>query len=333
MAITSSKPLVSVVVPMLNEERYILACLDRFAAQTYGPDHLDVMVVDGGSTDDSRRLVEEYRVEHPWVRIVENPRSKASAAFNRGVEEAKGEVLILFSAHGEPDPTYIEESVAALRRTGAAGIGGRYLHEGLDPTSSAIGLAMVSPYGMASPHRFRHEAGEVDTISHPAYDIGALRSIDPFDERLERNSDYELNFRMREAGFRLEFAPEVVSVYRPRPSLAALARQFWWYGRWKERVVRRHPGSLQARHLVPPLFVAGLAVAPLVATTRPGRRLVGGAGLAYTGIVAVATASARPREHHADPLVLAACFPTMHVAWGAAFLASLIEDTVRQGEP
>ena len=111
----------SVCVPMRDEIDAIDACLDGFAAQTYPLDRLDVIVVDGGSTDGSRERVEERAARR--VRgsgVVDNPRQKAAAAFNRGVEAARGEVFCLFSAHGVPDPDYVARSVAVLAETGVA---------------------------------------------------------------------------------------------------------------------------------------------------------------------------------------------------------------------
>ena len=324
-------PVVTVVVPMLDESGFIEDCLEGFAAQTYPLDLLDVVVVDGGSTDGCRATVDALALDCPWLRVVDNPARKAAAAFNVGVQVAKGDVVCLFSAHGVPDPEYVACSVAVLHESGAVGVGGRYLHIGLDPTSSAIGLAMVSPFGMASPHRFAGRRTEVDTISHPAYRRSALAEVGPFDESLERNSDYELNFRLREMGATLVFDPGVASVYRPRGSVMALGRQFWWYGRWKERVARRHPGSLKARHLVAPAAVAGAMLAPVLITVPAGRRLVGLAATLYAALVGVAVVQARPGEHAASAPTLALCFPVMHGAWGAGFLTSLVEDSLRCG--
>ena len=324
-----SLPVVSVVVPMLDEAGFIGACLDGFSAQTYPHDRLEVIIVDGGSTDGSRAYVERRAASEPWVRIVDNPRRKAAAAFNIGADAARGEVVCLFSAHGVPAEDYVERSVAVLAETGAAGVGGRYLHIGIDPASSAVCLAMVSPFGMASPHRSATARRTVDTISHPAYVREHLLAVGPFDERLARNSDYEMNFRLRRAGHELVFDPSISSIYRPRGSLTALARQFWWYGRWKERVARRHPGSLRPRHLVAPAATAGLLAAPVVALVAGsgGRRLVAGAAVSYTALLAAAVAKAAPGAHGASARALAASFPVMHLAWGGGFLASLAEDT------
>jgi glycosyltransferase involved in cell wall biosynthesis len=321
-------PLVSVVIPMLDERGHISDCLDAFAGQTYPTSRLELLVVDGGSTDGSRELVEKRAIDEPWIRLVDNPARRASAAFNRGVEAASGEIVCLFSAHGVPARTYVEASVRILRETLAAGVGGRYHHEGMDRASNAIGRAMTSPFGMASPHRVALARTEVDTISHPAYLRAALLDTGPFDETLLRNSDYELNYRMRLRGHRLIFDPSIESVYRPRPSLEALAHQFWHYGRWKARVARQHPGSVRPRHLVAPAAVAGVLLSPLLILTRPGRWVCGLGVAGYVLGTAAAVAQARPLEHDADPLVLAASFPVMHGAWGAGFLASMAEDAM-----
>jgi glycosyltransferase involved in cell wall biosynthesis len=325
----SWRPVVTVVVPMLNEASAVEECLQGFALQTYPLDLLDVVVVDGGSTDGSRQTVDKWADDVGWVRVVDNPDRRASAAFNRGVEAAKGDVICLFSAHGVPEPTYVEASVRTLAATGAAGVGGRYDHVGTDRVSSAIGQAMVSPFGMASPHRYATSRRDVDTISHPAYRASAMRRVGPFDETLLRNSDYDFNHRMRAAGLRLVVDPEIGSVYRPRGTLSALGRQFWWYGRWKARVVRSHPGSVKLRHLVPPAAVVGVALTPLAIRARWSRTLWKAGAVGYAAMVGAAVAHAARRAPDVDRRTLALSFPVMHGAWGAGFVTSLIEDAAR----
>ncbi len=319
------QPLVSVVIPMRDERNFIETCIEAFDKQTWPKESLEVLVVDGGSTDGSREIVKDLAARLPWVRIVDNPVGRASAAFNRGVDASAGEIVCLFSSHGVPAPDYIERSVAALEETGAAGVGGRIEHAGTDPSSEAIGLAMTSPFGMASQFRFATSTTEIDTIGHPAYRREALRSVGPFDESLERNSDYELNWRLRARGERLMFEPAISSVYRPRPGLDALARQFWWYGRWKAEVLRRHPRSARLRHLAAPAFAVGVIVAPVAAGWRPARRPLVLGGVMYMLCLLLATAQARSRSiRDVDTPVLIAAFPVMHMSWGLGFLVSLL---------
>jgi succinoglycan biosynthesis protein ExoA len=197
-------------------------------------------------------------------------------------------------------------------------------HEGLDAESRAIGLAMTSRFGMASPFRFSATRRVVDTIGHPAYWREALEKVGPFDETLERNSDYELNYRMRREGYDLVFDPDILTVYRPRASLRRLAKQFWWYGRWKAHVVQRHPRSARLRHLVPPVVVAGTAMAPALWWYGVGRRAIALSAVAYVGLLAAAVAEARPQAHDAHTSTFVAALPVMHFTWGAGFLATVL---------
>jgi glycosyltransferase involved in cell wall biosynthesis len=318
------RPFVSVIVPMLNEADHIERCLTSLYAQDYAPDRFEILVVDGGSVDGSRERVQALARQAPDVRLIENPAQRASAAFNRGVEAAAGDVVCLVAAHAEVGTDYLRRSVDVLSETEAAGVGGVLKHEGLDRGSRAIGLAMTSPFGMASPFRYASSRRVADTIGHPAYWRERLEQVGPFDETLLRNSDYELNYRLRRAGAELLFDPTIVTTYRPRTSLPRLGRQFWAYGQWKAVVVRRHPRSVRPRHLAAPVAIAVLALAPALAASRTGRRMLVTAALAYGGLLAAAIVVARPTAKDADPVRFVAAFPTMHVAWGAGFWSTVL---------
>lgn len=320
-----SAPTVSVIIPMRDEVESIEACIYTFDLQDHPHDCLEVIVVDGLSSDGSRQLVERLAAERSWLHVVDNPERIASAAFNRGLEAAKGDYVAIVSSHGSVGPDFVSTSLRVLDETGAAGVGGRLVHEGHDPRSRAIGEAMTSRFGMASPFRYASTRREVDTIGHPLYRKPVLDEVGGFDQSLDRNSDYELNQRVRNAGHRLMFEPSIVSVYHPRATLPTLARQFWDYGRWKAQIARRDPTNLRWRHVVPPVFVLGVAAVPLASRSATGRRLVGAAGLAYAGILAAAVRAAEPDRARADLTTFVAAFPVMHLTWGAGFLRGLLE--------
>jgi len=319
-----------VVIPMLNEERFIEDILTAVANQTWPKSALDVVIVDSGSIDASRDIVDRWARTHEWVRVVENPARRQSSAWRRGIEAARGSIVCCINAHAIPAPDFVSSSVDVLQETGAVGVGGRVVHEGLDATSTAIGLAMESRFGMASPHRFVSGRREVDTVSHASYLRDALLRVGLHDESLERNSDYELNYRLREAGGRLVFDDRIESVYRPRSSLAALWRQFWWYGEWKFEVVRRHPRSLRPRHVVPPAaVVVGCALGVMSFDRRFRSPTLGLLGL-YVAAVLSATVAERPRRRGASAPALVAAFPIMHAAWGSGFVYSAIRSVTGQ---
>jgi succinoglycan biosynthesis protein ExoA len=321
-------PLVSVVVAMLNEEEFIEVMLEAVDGQTWDKSHLELIIVDSGSTDMSRSIVDAWIDQHPWCRVVPNPDRQQSSAWRRGIEAARGEIVCCINAHGLPASDYVERSVAVLKESGAVAAGGVILHEGMSKQSTAIGLAMASPFGMASPHRFAKGRREVDTLSHPAFVRSAVLDVGLHDESLERNEDYELNWRLRRAGGTLIFDESIVSTYRPRASLMALWRQFWWYGESKVEVVRRHPRSLKLRHTVPPATVSAGFVLVVLSWNSRVRRLMMLAVVSYVGIVGLAFARHRPRSHDADEVTFGLAFPVMHAAWGAGFLSRAVKHTV-----
>ncbi len=316
-------PLVSVVVPMRDEIDWIETCIESFRHQDHPLDRLEVIIADGRSTDGSRELVERLASEYDWLRLVDNPDRLASSAFNRGIEAAKGDVVCIVGAHAEVGPDFVSRSVAALEETGAGGVGGQLRHDGVDRTQQAIGLAMTSRFGMASPFRYSTQRCEVDTIGHPAYRRDVLDEVGAFDESLLRNSDYELNHRIRAAGHTLVLDPSIVTLYRPRATLRGLARQFYDYGLGKADVARSHPDSLKVRHAVAPVATIIAAAAPVLSVSRRGRRLLGLAALGYGAVLATAVVTSRPDQHDADPVTFLAAFPVMHITWGTGFLVGL----------
>jgi len=329
----SDKPTVSAIVPMLNEAEHIGACLAGFVAQTY-PELIEIMVIDGGSTDGSLEIVEEWALRDPRIRLLNNSRRIAAAAANIGLHQSIGEVLCYLSAHGVPDSRYVEVAVEVLVRTGAAGVGGRYLHEGFDPVGNAIGAAMASPFGMASPHRSATSECVVDTISHPVFVKQALLDAGGYDESLLRNEDYETNQRVRAIGGSLVFTPEISSVYRPRRTLRLLGRQFFDYGRWKSEVMVRRPADVRPRHLAAPAAVAlgftvSVSLVP-VSTRRIGTGiLLALAGLYSAGLVAALVHEGGERRRGMSIRHFLMAMPVMHIAWGSGVWAGL-RDALRR---
>jgi len=158
-------PFVTVVVPMRNEERYISICLDSIVANDYPKDRLEVLVVDGMSTDRSRKIVEDYIQRYPFIRLLENPKRIVPAALNIGIREARGEIIIRMDAHTVYAPDYISCCVELLMTTDAANVGGPMRKVGTTYVSRAIAIATSVPFGVGDSYFHYAESDRyVDTV-------------------------------------------------------------------------------------------------------------------------------------------------------------------------
>lgn len=309
------------VVALYDEARSIGACLESLARQDYPPDSLEVLVFDGGSTDGSRAIAEAYVAERPGWSVHDNPRRIQAAAWNSGIRAASGEIVGIVSGHAQLGPSYVRHVVRALEETGADMVGGPVRATGDGPIGEAAAIAMSTPFGVGGArHHYLTEPGEVDTVF-----MGACRRETylrfPFDERMVRNQDDELSYRLLDAGGRIVCDPAIESTYLNRSSIPALWRQFHDYGLWKVPVLFRHPRRARLRHLAPAGLVAtaglGLVLGTVSASARAATTVVLGAYL-----LATVGASARYRDRARPASVLALCcvYPTIHAAYGVGMI-------------
>ena len=319
-------PLVSVVIPVRNEARHIRGCLEALAAQDYPLDRLEVLVVDGGSTDGTAELAAAFAsCGFARFAVLTNPAGRTAEGRNAGTREARGEVIIQLIGHCRVAPDFVRESVAALRESGADCAGGPIESAGTGPVGGAIAAAVASPFGVGNAHfRYAREARYTDTVAFGAYRREVFRRIGLFDEAADRGEDDEFNYRLLSRGGRIYLTPRVRSTYYPRSSLRALFVQYFRYGRAKVYVARRHPGQVRWRHLVPPAFVLALVVpAAAGAAYRPALALTGLVGVAYLAASAVASIRTAARRGWRHLPLLPAAFACLHVAYGLGFLAGL----------
>ena len=184
-ALGTDTPYVSILVPMLNECGYIERCLESLLAQDYPADRYEILVVDGLSTDGSRETVAALGGGAPAVRLLDNPRRIPASALNVGVGAARGEVVMRLDAHSYAADDFITCNVQALRRTGAAGVGGPIESIAQGYVGHGISVAMSSPFGVGNA-LFRYAKTEqwVDTVAFGAYPRKIMEAAGPFDEDL-----------------------------------------------------------------------------------------------------------------------------------------------------
>ncbi len=316
----SSPPRVTLIVAMRNEARQIGRCVESLLAQDYPRDRLEVLFMDGRSTDATRDIVEAAIGSRPGFHLVDNPGQIQSKAWNLGIERARGDLIGIVSGHSELAPDYVSCCVETIERTGADLVGGPARAESETLVGEAIALAMSTPFGVGGAEfRYATEESEVDTVFMGVCKRELYERIGGFDPEMVRNQDDELSYRLLEAGGRIVCNPAIKSVYRSRATRASLWKQYFDYGRWKVRVGQKHPAQLRPRHLVPALFVSTLGITALA--WRPMFTAIASTYVATT--VAVSLSIARKANRYDVLPYLPAAFAILHVGYGAGFLKGL----------
>jgi glycosyltransferase involved in cell wall biosynthesis len=318
------RPMVSLLVAMRNEERHIGKTLASIFAQDYPADRLEVRIYDGGSMDRSWAIAEEMCAGRPLASVSRNPRIIQAAAWNLGIDEARGDILSIVSAHSELAPDYVSAAVETLERTGADMVGGPVEAIGEGKVGDAVAIATSTPFGVGNARfHFTKVEEEVDTVFMGFCRRETYQRL-RFDEEMVRDQDDEFSYRLLDEGGRIICNPAIRSSYSNRGTFQSLWTQYYQYGFWKVRVTQKHPRQLRPRQLVPPVFVASIvASAGLAVFSGLGRiALVSGVG-AYAAANIGASILAARSDLKALPY-LPPTFAILHLAYGSGYLAGLV---------
>ena len=324
-------PTVTVLVPARNEERDIEACLEAIAAQDYDREHIDVVVVDGNSSDSTaeraRSAIERLGLSG---KVVHNPAGSTPSNLNVGLAHASGAFLCRVDARSVIPGEYVGRCVDLLTRLpGIAVVGGAQV--ALAPTADATGVgiarALNNRWAMGlSRYRRAAPSGPSDTVYLGAFRTADLRAVGGWDERLGTNQDFDLNRRLDQHGV-VWFDSALNVGYVPRDNVAALFRQYRRFGRWKVRYWRLTHDRPRGRQIVlvaaPPL--GGAAFLWLV-LRHPGQR---GALLAAAAASCVALEVAGANEPRTSSIPAHAVGVAAMAAVGSGWLAGIWEEVVR----
>lgn len=312
-------PAVSVVMPVLNEERHLAEAVRRISAQDY-PGPVEIVLALGPSSDRTDAVAAELAAADPRVRTVPNPSGATPAGLNAAIDCSRHPVVVRVDGHGLLAPDYIRTAVRLLRETGAANVGGIMAAQGVTWFEQAVARAMTSWFGVGGA-RFHTggQPGPALSVYLGVFRRDVLERMGGYDESYRRAQDWELNHRIREAGELVWFSPELAVTYRPRSSVRALGRQYFHYGRWRRVVMRRNPGTVSLRYLAAPAALSGCVLGLVLAPVSVWTLLLPGGYLAALLAGSVATSGGLDwRARAALPLVYA----DMHLCWGAGFLTS-----------
>lgn len=318
--------MISVICPIYNEEKYIEKCIDSVLRQDYPKGDMEVLFVDGMSTDRTREIVAAYGEKYPFIRLLDNPRRIVPYAMNTGIQAARGEVIIRLDAHASYPENYFSELVTQLEKLGADNVGAvcRTLPTDDSLKCRAIAAALSSAFGMGNSY-FRIGAKnvmQVDTVPFGCYRKEVFERIGLYDPDLVRNQDDELNARLIKHGGKIYLLPYLVVDYYARDTVKKVRKMFYQYGLFKPLVNKKLGAPATVRQFFPLCFVSGLIAGGILSLFSKVVFYL------YLGVIALYVALAfafalRDTKDLRQACIEAWVFVSIHVSYGWGYLRGI----------
>ena len=257
---------ISIVMPLYNEEKYIINCVESLLEQDYPLEKMEWIFVDGCSTDDTRKILCDFQKKYPkLIKIYDNPDKTVPYAMNIGIRYAKGKYIIRLDAHADYKKDYLSKCVYYLNTTEADNVGGIVETKSQGVTGEAIALMLSSKFGVGnSQFRTNGCSGYVDTVPFGAFRREVFEKWGGYDERLARNQDNEMNYRIRKHGGKIYLSDDIRFSYYCRDSVKGISDMAVKNGMWNIITMKLCPGSMGIRHFVPFAFLMSIIVLPLL---------------------------------------------------------------------
>jgi glycosyltransferase involved in cell wall biosynthesis len=324
---------VSVIMPVRDEARAIREAVESLLQQELPGLELEILAVDGRSTDGTREILEELAGGEPRLRVVDNPHRLTPHAMNLGLREASGDYVCIFGSHTAYDRDYIGVCVRELEDRGAAGCSGRVTVVPADESVGAELVAWTLSSSFASSGKSFRTAPEgwADTLPYPLFRRRTLTDLGGYNERLARNQDNDMNERVRAAGGSLYLTWQTGSRYRAQAGVRALMRYAYRNGFWNFVTLRENPRAMRLRHFMPMLFVigsAGLIVAAAVAIVlgaEPAVALIAFAPIAAHLVVGFGVGLRKAvATRRLAPLLMPLAILGFHASYGIGMLTAIL---------
>jgi succinoglycan biosynthesis protein ExoA len=250
------RPLVSVILAVRNEERHIEDALRSLLRQDTTNCDLEIVIVDGDSSDGTQEIVKRTSNGDSRVKLVINKHKKTPYAFNLGIQESQGEYICILGAHSIYAKNYVATCLKELHINGAGGCSGRLITRpsGGGLLAVLIAWALAHPFGTSSESTRTRGAGFADTIPYPIFLKSTLREVGAYDTKLHRNQDNDLSQRLRSLGYKLYITDKTYCEYCVSQNLVSLARYAFKTGFWNIISFKQNPSSMSIRHFVPGIF-------------------------------------------------------------------------------
>ncbi|MCB2195286.1 MAG: glycosyltransferase family 2 protein [Bacteroidetes bacterium] len=247
----------TVIIPCLNEEKFIEKTLKSIINSDFDKDKLEVLIYDGNSEDRSTEIIKDYEEKFDYINLRINNERIAPVAFNEGIKEANTEFVMILGAHSEVATNYFTKCVDFLQNNKNYDVvGGVLKNKGVDKVSDSIATAMSSPFGVGGAHfRTGRKSGDVDTVAFGVYRKSIFKKVGLFNEKLIRGQDGEMNFRIVKNDGKIYLLNTTYAEYYVRSSFKKLFKQYFQYGYWKFKLNVINKTFISLRQIVPSLFI------------------------------------------------------------------------------
>ena len=315
----------TIVIPCKNEKDYIGRCVQSILEQNYELNLIEIMIVDGFSVDGTRDILKNLQDKYNNIKVLDNPSGKTPQALNIGIKNSSGDAVIILGAHTELDKNFIRLNNRFLIDKNVKVTGGTQINVGRTYTQNLIGTVMEMPFAMASAkYRWSDEEQFVDTVVYAAYQKELFDEVGYFEEGFTISEDAEFNWRIRQAGHKIFYSPEIKSYYYPRDSIWGFIKQIFRYGILRVNVLKKHLDSIKLLHLVPPVFVLTLILLIILSFINKvfSTLLFLLLGIYFIINLLASFKAVYPKKIKYLPLIPPLVF-ILHISWGLGFLIGL----------
>jgi succinoglycan biosynthesis protein ExoA len=333
----SRRPIVSAVLAVRNEERHIEAVLNSLLQQEASEFELEIIIVDGDSSDSTQQITERIAAEDPRVKLAINKQRKTPHAFNLGIQEARGEYVCILGAHTTYAKNYIATCLEELKLKGACGCSGReFTRPGGDGLQARlVALALGHPFGTSTGSMRTRGAGFADSIPYPVFLKSALVEVGGYDTQLHRNQDNDLCQKLRARSHKLYITDKTSCEYFVSADVVSLSRYAFRTGFWNFISLKINPSSMAIRHFVPGAFVAVVflsLMASQISMNAAGeigvwlRILPLLVGAIYVAASIAAACHVSARERSVEALLMPLVFFVLHFSYGLGTLTAIVSN-------
>ncbi len=326
-------PFISILIPCRNEEKFIKECLDSVLANNYPKDNLEIFVIDGESTDNTKQIVETIALQEPHIKLLINRARITPTALNLGMKQSSGDIIMRLDAHASYSPDYIGKCVRYLTEYNADNVGGviKTVARTQTPIAQSIAKVLSHPFGIGNS-RFRSGAvnpQESDTVPFGCYKRAVFTKIGLFNESLARSHDMEFNLRLKKAGGKIMLIPEIVANYYAPSTVTHFIKHTISDGIWATYPIKFTKQFFALRHYIPLIFVLSLIASGVLAIYLPLFRLLFlFIAIIYLAFNIIASAHIAYKKQNLLYFALMPCmFLTFHLCYGLGSYAGLLKIT------